>query len=283
MPDFQRTFARPASFSGRGLHTGKRTAVTLLPAGPDSGVVFRRADLGGVLVPARIAHAKKLMRCSGLEADGATIRTCEHLLAALYACSIDNALIDMDGEEVPILDGSAGPLLEAVRRAGAVEQDVPRRRIVVVEPVEARDGERFVRIEPAGELSVDLSLTLRRFGVLAWSGPLDRETVAREICPARTFSPLRHALPVKLFSLLTGTPVARGASLDNLLVYARGRVWNPGGLRFEDELPRHRVLDILGDLMLAGAEVVGRITAFRSSHSLNQDLVRALVDRESVS
>lgn len=283
MPVFQRTFARPVSFSGKGLHTGRRTTVTLLPAGPDAGLVFRRADLDGALVPARIEYARKLMRCSGLEADGATIRTCEHLLAALYACSIDNALIDMDGEEVPILDGSAGPLLEVVCRAGAVEQDAPRRRIVVSEPVEARDGERFVRIEPAGDLSVDLSLTLRRFGVLAWSGPLDREHFAREICPARTFSPLRHVLPVKLFSLLTGTPVARGARLDNVLVYARGRVWNPGGLRFEDELPRHRVLDIMGDLMLAGAEVVGRITAFRSSHSLNQDLVRALVARNAAS
>jgi len=257
--------------------------VTLLPAAPDSGVVFRRADLDGALVPARIAYAKKLVRCSGLETDDATIRTCEHLLAALYACSIDNALIDMDAEEVPILDGSARLLVEAVRRAGSVEQAAPRRRIVVSEPMESRDGERFVRLEPAEDLSVDLSLTLRRFGVLTWSGPLDRETVAREICPARTFSPLRHALPVKLFSLLTGTSVARGASLNNLLVYALGRVWNPGGLRFEDELPRHRVLDILGDLMLAGAEVVGRITAFRSSHSLNQDLVRVLVDQASVS
>lgn len=283
MPVLQRTLAHPVTFSGRGLHTGKRTTVTLLPAEADSGVVFRRTDLGGVRVPARIEHARKLLRCSGLEADGATVRTCEHLLAALYACAIDNALIDMDGEEVPIFDGSALPLVKEVRRAGFVDQDAPRRRILVSGVVEARDGERFVRLEPAGELSVELSLTLRRFGRLGWSGPLDRETFAREICPARTFSPLRHALPVKLFSLFTGWPVARGASLNNLLVYARGRVWNPGGLRFPDELPRHRVLDIVGDLMLAGTDVVGKITAFRSSHSLNQDLVRFLVARGTLS
>lgn len=276
--DRQHTFARAASFSGRGLHTGRRCAVTLRPAGPDTGIVFRRTDREGALVPAHIRHAQKLIRCSGLTKDGVTIRTCEHLLAALYACGIDNALVDMDAEEVPIFDGSAAPLIIETAKSGRSPQDAPRKVIRITEPLESRDGERFVRIDPADEPSIDLSLTLRRFGTLSWSGSLDRETFGREIAPARTFSPLRHALPMKLLSLLTFQPVARGLRLDNVLLFARGRVWNPGGLRFPDELPRHRVLDVMGDLRLAGCDVIGRITAFRSSHALNQDLVRMIAE-----
>ena len=163
-------------------------------------------------------------------------------------------------------------------KGGRTPQDAPRKVIRITEPLESRDGERFVRIDPADEPSIDLSLTLRRFGTLGWSGSLDRETFGREIAPARTFSPLRHALPMKLLSLLTFQPVARGLRLDNVLLFARGRVWNPGGLRFPDELPRHRVLDIMGDLRLAGGDVIGKITAFRSSHALNQDLVRMIAE-----
>jgi UDP-3-O-[3-hydroxymyristoyl] N-acetylglucosamine deacetylase len=275
--DLQSTFARTVDFSGRGLHTGKRCTVTLRPAAPDSGVVFIRNDKGNAPVPAHIRYAQKLIRCSGLSHGGVTVRTCEHILAALYACGIDNATISLDSEEVPILDGSAAQLVVEVAKAGAVTQDSPRRRIRIDKLVESRDGERFVRIEPAENLSIELSLTLRKFNTLCWSGPLDRETFRREIVPARTFAPMRHALPMKALSLITGQPVARGLRLDNVLLFAMGRVWNPGGLRFKDELARHRVLDILGDLRLAGADVIGKITAFRSSHALNQDLVRRIV------
>ncbi|AMK11056.1 UDP-3-O-acyl-N-acetylglucosamine deacetylase [Pseudodesulfovibrio indicus] len=274
--DRQHTFARTTGFSGRGLHTGRRCAVTLRPAEPGTGIVFRRLDRDGALVPAHIRHAQKLIRCSGLEKDGVTIRTCEHLLAALYACGIDNALVEMDAEEVPIFDGSAAPLMIETAKGGRIAQDAPRKVIRITEPLESRDGDRFVRIDPADELSIELSLTLRRFGTMGWSGPLDRETFGREIAPARTFSPLRHALPMKLISLITFQPIARGLRLDNVLLFARGRVWNPGGLRFPDELPRHRVLDVMGDLRLAGVDVIGKITAFRSSHALNQDLVRMI-------
>lgn len=273
---FQHTIAREFSFSGRGLHTGDLCKVSILPAASDTGILFRRTDLGGKAIPATIDHAQKLVRCSGLQKNGATIRTCEHLLAALYACGIDNAEVIMTNEEVPILDGSAKQLVSFIEEAGAIRQDIKRRFIEIASPIESRDGERFVRIEPAPDLSIDLSLTLRRFGTISWSGPLDRKNFKTEIAPARTFAPLRHALPVKIYSMITGTPIARGASLDNLLVYARGKVWNPGGLRFKNELARHRVLDIVGDLMLAGKMVAGKITAFRSSHSLNQDLVNKI-------
>lgn len=276
MPDMQQTLLSPTAFTGRGLHTGKRCTVTLRPGEPDTGVVFIRRDKGDARIPASIEYARKLIRCSGLCKDGTVIRTCEHLLAALYARGIDNAEVVMDSEEVPIFDGSAAPLAAEIKKAGCLAQDAPRRVIRITAPLESREGERFVRIEPADEPSIELSLTLRRFGTLRWAGPLDRETFGREIVPARTFSPMRHALPMKLLSLITFQPVARGLRLDNVLLYARGRVWNPGGLRFDDELPRHRVLDIMGDLRLAGADVIGRITAFRSSHALNQDLVRMI-------
>ncbi|MBG0790485.1 MAG: UDP-3-O-[3-hydroxymyristoyl] N-acetylglucosamine deacetylase [Desulfovibrionaceae bacterium] len=274
----QHTFARSTRFAGKGLHTGKHCNVTLNPAGPNTGIVFRRTDLDGALVPAHIRYAQKLIRCSGLMKDGATIRTCEHLLAALYGCGIDNALVDMDAEEVPIFDGSAASLMAKMATAGKVAQDAPRSIIKITEPLESRDKERFVRITPAETPSIDLTLTLRHFGSIGWTGPLDREAFEREIAPARTFAPMRHALPMKLLSLITFQPVARGLRLDNVLLFAKGRVWNPGGLRFPDELPRHRVLDIIGDLRLSAADVIGKITAFRSSHALNQDLVRKILD-----
>jgi len=274
----QHTVAHQISFSGKGLHTGKRCTVTLHPGEPNTGIIFRRTDKDNAIIPAHIQYAQKLIRCSGLIKGGVTIRTCEHILAALYACGIDNARVDMDAEEIPIFDGSAAPLIAEVKKAGSVKQDDPRKTIRINKVVESRDGERFVRIEPADALSIDLSLTLRRFGTLGWSGPLDRNTFTHEIAPARTFSPMRHALPMKLLSLLTFQPIARGLRLDNVLLYAKGKVWNPGGLRFEDELPRHRVLDIIGDLRLANADVVGKITAFRPSHALNQELVKRIVE-----
>ncbi len=275
----QFTFARSVSFGGKGLHTGKHCNVTLHPSEPDSGILFRRTDKGHITIPATIEYARKLIRCSGLLKGGITVRTCEHLLAALYACGIDNALIKMDNEEVPIFDGSAAPLVKEVERAGAIVQNVPRKTVIPNEAIESRDGKRFVRIKPANELSIDLSLTLRRFSTLRWKGSLDRDTFKTDIASARTFAPLRHALPVKTLSCLPGTPIARGARLSNLLVYGRGKIWNPGGLRFENGLARHPVLDIIGDLMLTEKPVVEKITAFRSSHSPNQISSRKVLHR----
>jgi UDP-3-O-[3-hydroxymyristoyl] N-acetylglucosamine deacetylase len=280
----QRTVRSVVSISGRGLHTGRRVRMTLHPAAPDSGVLFMRGDLtdragAPVTIPATWRQARKMLRCSGLcHPEGHLVRTCEHLLTALYACGIDNVVVELDGEEVPIFDGSAAPLVEFVDSAGAGEQDAPRRLLRVRKAVESRVGERFVRLEPADEPCIELALTLRGFGRIGWSGRLDPETFRREIAWARTFAPLRHALPAKLWSLLSGAKAGRGLSLGNVIVHSHGRVFNPGGLRAPDEMARHRVLDVLGDLLLAGAPVLGKITAFRSAHSLNQDLVRALME-----
>lgn len=220
-----------------------------------------------------------MLRCSGLcHPEGHLVRTCEHLLTALYACGIDNVVVELDGEEVPIFDGSAAPLVEFVDSAGATEQDAPRRFLRVRKTVESRVGERFVRLEPAEELHIELSLTLRHFGRIGWNGRLDPETFRREIAWARTFAPLGHALPAKLWSLLSGAKAGRGLTLGNVIVHSHGRVLNPDGLRAPDEMARHRVLDVLGDVLLAGAPVLGKITAFRSAHSLNQDLVRSLME-----
>ena len=278
----QRTVVTPVSISGRGLHTGRRVRMTLHPASRDVGVIFQRTDIktaagAPVTFPADWRHAKKMLRCSGLgDEEGNVVRTCEHLLAALYACRVDNVLVELDGDEVPIFDGSAAPLIEFVDSAGAVEQDAPRRFVKVLKPVESRDGERFVRIEPAESLSIELALTLKHFGRIGWSGSLDPDTFRSEIASARTFAPLSHALFGKLWSL-TGAHAGRGLSLGNVIVHSFGKVLNPGGLRMPNEMPRHRVLDVVGDIMLAGAPLVGKITVFRSAHRLNQDMVTMLM------
>jgi len=276
----QQTLATTVTAAGIGLHTGRRTRLSIAPAPPDSGIVFARKGRKGAqtLIPARWDSAVKLLRCSGLASpQGLLVRTPEHLLAALYACQVDNALVSMQGEEVPILDGSAVPWVELIRQAGVTAQGAPRRLLRVLEPVESREGERFVRIEPAEALEIELALTLRSFGRIGWSGSLDPQSVDEHIVLARTFGPLRHVLPGKLWGLVSGAPIARGASLRHVVVHHNGRILNRGGLRVPDELARHRVLDVVGDLMLAGAPVLGKVTAFRSSHALNLDLVGALM------
>lgn len=276
----QHTLAATVSTSGVGLHTGKRSKVSLSPAPPDSGIVFVRQGRRGAQtrIPARHEYATKLLRCSGLRsAEGLLVRTPEHLLAALYACEVGNVLVSLQGEELPILDGSARPWVDLVETAGVQEQEAQRRIVRVLEAVEVREGQRFVRLEPAAAPVVELALTLRNFGQLGYSGPLDPQSVRKEIVDARTFGPLRHVLPGKLWGLLSGSPIARGATLGRVVVHHNGRILNKGGLRMPDEIPRHRVLDVAGDLMLAGAPVLARVTAFRPAHRFNQDLVKKLM------
>lgn len=267
-------------FAGKGLHTGKKCQVILCPAPPGTGVVFKRSDLPeadkAVIVPAHIMHACKLIRCSGLLYENVRVRTCEHLLAALSMARIDNVVIELTSEEIPIFDGSATFFVKELNRVGGLQQNITRRYIRIVKTVEVCDGERFVRISPREDYSIELSLTLDGFSGLCWKGVIDSKSFQRDICWARTFSPLKHALPMKILSTLVGLPIARGASMNNLLVFGKGKIYNPGEKGAEKEFARHRVLDIVGDLALLGYPILGHVTAFRSSHSLNQGLAKKI-------
>jgi len=277
-PIMRRTLCRQVSLEGRTLHGGRRTRATLFPAEPDSGVRFRCVHRRGqgVEIPALWTHAVDSTLCTALRSeDGNEIRTVEHLLFALSICGIDDALVELDGDEVPILDGSAAPFLELVRDAGTAESDRPRRFIEILRPVTLKMGRTKLTLEPHDGFALDLTLPLL-IGTQRWAGNGDYETLSQEIAPARTFGQISHALPAKILSWLGGPRILRGASMDCALVYHKDRVLNRGGLRLPDEAVRHRVLDCVGDMALAGAPLLARVVGERANHSANRRLLETL-------
>ncbi|BDG08409.1 UDP-3-O-acyl-N-acetylglucosamine deacetylase [Anaeromyxobacter paludicola] len=269
----QRTISRRVSCTGVGLHSGAPARLVLAPAPPDTGIRFVRADLG-VEIPARADAVVDTTLSTTLGAGDARVATVEHVLAALTGLGVDNCRVEVDGPEVPILDGSAAPFVYLVQEAGIALQPVGKRFLVVSQAVEVKDGDRSVRLEPARELSL-------RF-VADFSHPLITEQVfgftfsdrsfAREVAPARTFCLLKDVEAMRARGL------ARGGSLENAIVVDEFSILNPGGLRFPDEFARHKVLDALGDLTLAGMPLIGALSARKSGHAMNQALVRKLLE-----
>lgn len=203
------------------------------------------------------------------------MRTVEHLLAALSALQIDNALVEIDAEEVPIFDGSALPWCEAIREAGRVEVDGVRRVLRVLRPITAQQEGRYIRIEPGAGLQISGHVALAYFGPLTWSGHVTPESFQTEIAPSRSFGRYRRALLGRAYGFLARKPLLQGCGPHSAALLFRGRAI--GGIRFADEPVRHRVLDVIGDLALAGHPVEGRVTAVRTGHELNHALVAELM------
>lgn len=273
----QATLGSDFALRGRGLHTGRVCNLRVSPAEAGTGIVFRRA-VGGrtATVPALWSLQVPRILCTALQGpDGTVIRTVEHLLAALSALEIDNSVVDLDAEELPIFDGSALPWCAAIRDAGRRELGVPRRAIHVRRAVEVRDGQRSLRVEPSDRLSFRGELALTHFGWMVWEGDVTPESFVRDLAPARSFGRLKWALPLKVYSYVTGRAVLRGANLRSTATILGGRVI--GGMRLPDEPVRHRLLDLVGDLSLAGHPIVGRFTAAHTGHALNHALVAALM------
>jgi UDP-3-O-[3-hydroxymyristoyl] N-acetylglucosamine deacetylase len=275
------TLAHALSIDGRGLHTGRRVHVRILPT-QSGGVVFRRMRGSEVLatlaVDPALRHAQPL--CTMLrDAQGHSVRTTEHLLASLLACEIDHALIELDAEEVPILDGSATPWLEALRACGRVALPAPKRFIRVLKPVRVlgKNGgaPSEMLAEPADHYALTVRNALKGFGQMSWSGVLTPASFTEEIAPSRSYGRLKWAVPAILAGYARGMPILRGARRSSTAVIVGDRVL--GGMRVPDELVRHRVLDLVGDLALAGAPLLGAITAYRPSHEMNFRLVDALL------
>ncbi len=268
----QRTILKRVSCAGVGLHSGAPARLTLAPAPPDSGIRFVRVDLG-VEIPARADAVVDTNLSTTLGAGAARVATVEHVLAALTGLGIDNCRIEVDGPEVPILDGSAAPFVYLIEEAGVALQPVGKRFLVVSQAIEVRDGDRVVRLDPARELSLrftaDFSHPLITEQVFGFN--FSDQSFSREVAPARTFCLLRDVEAMRARGL------ARGGSLDNAIVVDEFSILNPGGLRFPDEFARHKALDALGDLTLAGMPLIGTLSARKSGHSMNQALVRKLL------
>jgi UDP-3-O-[3-hydroxymyristoyl] N-acetylglucosamine deacetylase len=276
----QRTIAEKVSCTGIGLHTGKPVQLTLHPARAGSGIVFVRTDLAHPIeIPATPAALSRTHLATTLGCGDATVDTVEHLLAALYGVGIDNARIEVDGPEVPGMDGSAGSFVFLLRAAGVFEQAAPRRVLRVRRPIEIRDGNRSIRIEPARELRITYMIDFdhplvgrQKLRDLI----LDDGRFERDLARARTFGFAEQV------AALWRAGRARGASLDNTVVLSADRVLNRGGLRFPDEFVRHKALDLVGDLALLGARVQGHVRVERGGHALHQRLVAALASAEAV-
>lgn len=275
----QGTLARTLTQEGPGLHTGGTRRVVIHPAEAGHGIVFRQIDRRGraTNIPAHWRSVLDMPLCTCLAAgNGKRVRTVEHLMAAFYGCGIDNAMVEVHGNEVPILDGSARPWAELIQACGIRQLEQPRRRILIRKKIEVTDGNRRLTIEPGKATRVRLRTSTRGFGKMIWKGPMKREVFLQEIAPARTFGRLSQGLAARLLTAVAPNPLCQGASMKTAIIISRGKVLNPEGLRYPDEFVRHRVLDLMGDLMLAGADLIGMITAKSPIHRLNRQLIDAV-------
>ena len=271
----QHTLKTSIGFVGIGLHSGRRVQVTLQPADPDTGIVFRRTDLG-LDIPARYDLVSDTRLCTRISLDGyddACVGTIEHLMAAFAGCGIDNAVVALDGPEVPVLDGSAAPLVFLIDCAGREPQPVTRQAIEVLRTVRVENGPAFAELRPGGatlDMAMSIDFAAEAIGRQALSVSLTGQGFRSTLANSRTFA-LLHEIEA-----LQEAGLARGGNLENAVVVDGKRVLNPGGLRSPDEFVRHKMLDAVGDLALAGAPLHARFVAHRSGHALNNQLLRAL-------
>ncbi|MFA5939131.1 MAG: UDP-3-O-acyl-N-acetylglucosamine deacetylase [Sinimarinibacterium sp.] len=274
----QRTLKQAVRASGIGLHSGRKVYLSLLPAGPDTGIVFRRTDLSpAVEVPSRAQLLREAVMCSTLVADdGTKIMTIEHLMSAFAGLGIDNCVVELSSPEVPIMDGSSGPFVFLIQSAGIHEQDAPKKFIRIRQPVQVQDGDKWARFEPFDGFRLSFSIDFRHpaLRASAQSAVIDFSTTSyvSEVSRARTFGFMRE------LDTLRAANLGLGASLDNVVALDDYRVVNRDGLRYEDEFVRHKILDAVGDLYLLGHPAVGAFTAFKSGHALNNKLVRAVLE-----
>jgi UDP-3-O-[3-hydroxymyristoyl] N-acetylglucosamine deacetylase len=271
----QSTLRRRAKVSGIGVHSGREVSVTLHPAEADTGVTFFRTnaeDGRDREIPANYRHVNATDLCTTVGVPGASVATIEHLMAALSALDIDNATIEIDGPEVPVMDGSANAFTSALDAAGVASLDAPVRYLKVLKPVRVQHGESFAEFTPYNgrRIEVEIDFTSPLIGRQSFACDLDSDCFRRDIARARTFGFLAEV------EQLWARGFALGASLENAVVIGDDRVINPEGLRFSDEFVRHKVLDAVGDLALAGAPILGCYRSYRGGHKLNFKALEAL-------
>ena len=274
----QRTLKDSIRATGIGLHSGVKVYMTLRPAPPNSGIIFRRIDLNTpVDIPAKATRVTETTLGTTIQRDQVKVATVEHLLSAMAGLGIDNAFVDVTAAEVPIMDGSAAPFVFLLQSAGIEEQRAPKKFIRIRKSVEVRDGDKWARLKPYNGFRVNFEIdfdhpVLRRH---RQSASLDFSTTSflKEISRARTFGFLTD------LETLRARDLTLGGSLENAIVMDEYRVLNEDGLRFRDEFVRHKILDAIGDLYLLGACLLGEFSGFKSGHNLNNALLRSLLDQ----
>jgi len=273
----QRTLRRSISCAGIGLHSGNKVTLSLRPAAANSGIRFRRSDLGGLEVPATVSHVGGINHATGLTRDAVTVDTVEHLLAAFVSLGVDNAIVELNSPEVPIMDGSAAPFVYLIQEAGIKQLGAARQYLKVLRPVSISRGDKRIALYPSDHFKVTYSI--------AFDHPLLRhqsrtiriteESFIEEIAPARTFGFLEEV------EMMRQQGLALGGSLENAVVIGDTGVLN-NALRFEDEFVRHKILDVIGDMALVGRPIIGHLIAHRGGHALHTAFAaRVLEDAEA--
>ncbi len=272
----QRTLKNVIRATGVGLHTGEKVYLTLRPASPDTGIVFRRTDLEPMVeIKASPENVGDTVLSTTLINGDVRISTVEHLLSAMAGLGIDNAYVDVSAAEVPIMDGSAGPFVFLFQSAGIEEQNTPKRFIRIKQPVVVEDGDKWARFDPFDGFKVGFTIDFQHpvFKEDSQCAEVDFSTTSfvREVSRARTFGFMRD------IEQLRSRDLALGGSLDNAVVLDDYRVLNTDGLRYEDEFVKHKILDAIGDLYLLGHSLIGAFRGHKSGHALNNKLLRALI------
>ena len=275
----QRTLKTVIRASGVGLHGGVKVNLTLRPAAPDTGIVFRRVDLPEPKdIPAKAVLIGDTRMCSCLEVDGAKVGTIEHLMSALCGLGIDNCWIDLDAPEVPILDGSAAPFVFLIQSAGIEEQNAAKKFIRVTRPIEVRDGDKWARFEPYDGYKLAFSIVFNHPAIdkSAQKAEIDfaEQSYVREVSRARTFGFMQEV------AYLRENGLALGGGLENAIVLDEFRVLNQDGLRYGDEFVKHKILDAVGDLYLLGHPLLAAYSSHKGGHALNNQLARALLQQQ---
>jgi UDP-3-O-[3-hydroxymyristoyl] N-acetylglucosamine deacetylase len=275
----QRTPKKVIQATGVGLHSGEKVLLTLRPAPVNTGIVFRRVDLSPVVeIPASYEHVGDTMLCTTLHHGQVKIATVEHLLSALAGLGIDNAYIDVNAPELPIMDGSAAPFVFLIQSAGIREQNAPKKYIRITKPIRVEDNGKYVQFYPYNGYKISFTIDFDHpaFNDKPQKVSFDFSTTSyvREVCRARTFGFLSD------YEKLRECDLAKGGSLDNAIVVDDYRVLNDDGLRFESEFVTHKVLDAIGDLYLLGSSLIGAFEGHKSGHELNNRLLRELMVRQ---
>jgi UDP-3-O-[3-hydroxymyristoyl] N-acetylglucosamine deacetylase len=270
----QHTLAQTISCKGVGLHTGHPVTLMLRPAAPDTGLVFVRHGAGkSVSVKASVCNLIPTELCTAISVNGTSIKTIEHVLSALVGLEVDNAYVEVDAPEVPVMDGSAAPFVRLIKAAGIVPQNRRQAFLKITKPIEVSDRGRSVRIEPAADSQITYTIQYNHPLIQTQTYTFDWSAAAfeREIAEARTFGFLQEV------EMLWAKGLAKGGTLDNTVVLTEQGVMNESGLRFQDEFVRHKVLDLIGDMALLGLPVIGHLKADRSGHALHTKLVETIL------
>jgi UDP-3-O-[3-hydroxymyristoyl] N-acetylglucosamine deacetylase len=274
--EFEKSIQRIVSCSGIGLHSGKPVHLKMLPANENTGVIFRRTDLNGAEIPVKQEFITQVNYATSIRNGEIKVLTVEHLLAALYGLGVNNIIIEMDADEVPILDGSAAPFVKMLTSAEIVRLNRPNYFLQILEPIEAKDGDRFIAVYPSDHFEISYTISFNHPWLRKQEKTIriTKDSFIRHLAPARTFGFLHE------IELMRAKNLALGGSLENAIVLTEHGILNEH-LRFPDEFVRHKIMDLIGDLALLNYRLLGHFVAYKAGHHLHSELVSKILEHPS--